>query len=295
MLTQNLIENSFIPYSFQGQEHDDEVKGEGNSVNYKYRMHDPRVGRFFAVDPLLKKYPWNSTYAFSENRVVDGVELEGLEVILVHGTDMTTAKYMFDDKTLIAFKKMNGHSNPDNADKGVDKTFSWGALAGISNSESDRTIAAIALANHVHVIRQQMILNGTINKEEPITLLGFSHGGNVSIQAAKLIEKLTGVKVNIIDVAAPAYNDGSVEDPASNKSILKHDHFYSGGDYADALAGGDDTYTNSDTKNHKIPSNYVEYEYTEPDGNHIELGDKKTNSGIGDFIKDKILKSTNKK
>ncbi|MBL4705721.1 MAG: hypothetical protein JKY54_14445 [Flavobacteriales bacterium] len=33
----------------QGQEKDDEVKGEGNSVNYKYGMHDPRLGRFFAV------------------------------------------------------------------------------------------------------------------------------------------------------------------------------------------------------------------------------------------------------
>jgi hypothetical protein len=44
-------------------------------------MHDPRVGRFFAVDPLAGKYPWNSTYAFSENRVIDGVELEGLEYV----------------------------------------------------------------------------------------------------------------------------------------------------------------------------------------------------------------------
>jgi len=70
-------------YGFQGQEMDNEVKGTGNSLNYKYRIHDPRVGRFFAVDPLTKKYPWNSSYAFSENRVIDGVELEGLEVSLV--------------------------------------------------------------------------------------------------------------------------------------------------------------------------------------------------------------------
>lgn len=39
-------------YGFQGQEKDDELKGEGNSLNYTFRMHDPRVGRFFAVDPL---------------------------------------------------------------------------------------------------------------------------------------------------------------------------------------------------------------------------------------------------
>ncbi len=70
-------------YGFQGQEKDDELKGKGNSLNYTFRMHDPRVGRFFAVDPLFKKYPWNSPYAFSENRLIDGIELEGLEVVSV--------------------------------------------------------------------------------------------------------------------------------------------------------------------------------------------------------------------
>lgn len=44
-------------------------------------MHDPRIGRFFATDPLAPDYPWNSPYAFSENRVVDSRELEGLEQI----------------------------------------------------------------------------------------------------------------------------------------------------------------------------------------------------------------------
>jgi RHS repeat-associated protein len=66
-------------YGFQGQEKDDEIKGDGNSLNYTFRMHDPRIGRFFAVDPLFADYPHNSPYAFSENRVIDGVELEGLE------------------------------------------------------------------------------------------------------------------------------------------------------------------------------------------------------------------------
>jgi RHS repeat-associated protein len=67
-------------YGFQGQEKDDEIKGEGNSLNYTYRMHDPRVGRFFARDPIAHKFPYNSPYAFSENRAIDGIELEGLEV-----------------------------------------------------------------------------------------------------------------------------------------------------------------------------------------------------------------------
>ncbi len=57
-------------YGFQGQEKDDEVKGEGNSVNYKYKMHDPRLGRFFATDPLEAKYPHNSPNTFSENVLI---------------------------------------------------------------------------------------------------------------------------------------------------------------------------------------------------------------------------------
>ncbi len=69
-------------YGFQGQEKDDEIKGNGNSLNYKFRMHDPRIGRFFAIDPLSDNFPWNSQYAFSENRVIDGVDLEGLEFSL---------------------------------------------------------------------------------------------------------------------------------------------------------------------------------------------------------------------
>ncbi|WP_025667026.1 RHS repeat-associated core domain-containing protein [Aquimarina megaterium] len=66
-------------YGFQGQEKDDEIKGEGNSVNYKYRMHDPRLGRFFAVDPLTAKYPYLSPYHFSHNSPIYTREIEGLE------------------------------------------------------------------------------------------------------------------------------------------------------------------------------------------------------------------------
>ena len=77
-------------YGFQAQEMDNEVKGTGNSINYKYRMHDPRIGRFFAVDPLFKDFPWNSPYAFSENDVIAHIELEGLEkihpIILIDNT-----------------------------------------------------------------------------------------------------------------------------------------------------------------------------------------------------------------
>lgn len=88
-------------YGFQGQEKDDEVKGEGNSLNYTFRMHDPRVGRFFAVDPLEAKYPWYSPYQFSGNRLIDAIELEGLEEKIVH------TSYHGNTKTETILRKSN--------------------------------------------------------------------------------------------------------------------------------------------------------------------------------------------
>jgi RHS repeat-associated protein len=70
-------------YGFQGQEKDDEIKGDGNSINYKYRIHDPRLGRFLSVDPLARDYPQWSAYVFSGNQIIAARELEGLEPIWV--------------------------------------------------------------------------------------------------------------------------------------------------------------------------------------------------------------------
>ncbi|MFT5823744.1 MAG: RHS repeat-associated protein [Crocinitomix sp.] len=66
-------------YGFNGQETDSEIKGEGNSINYKYRMHDPRIGRFFGVDPLTPKYPELTPYQFCSNSPIYMIEIEGLE------------------------------------------------------------------------------------------------------------------------------------------------------------------------------------------------------------------------
>ena len=51
-------------------------------MNYTFRMHDPRIGRFFAVDPLTKSYPQLTPYQFASNRPIDGIEMEGLEWVL---------------------------------------------------------------------------------------------------------------------------------------------------------------------------------------------------------------------
>jgi len=77
-------------YGFNGKEMDNEVKenpttgtsGVGNSYAYRFRKYGTRIGRMWSTDPLAKSFPWNSSYAFSENRIIDAIELEGLEKVV---------------------------------------------------------------------------------------------------------------------------------------------------------------------------------------------------------------------
>ena len=78
-------------------------------------------------------------------------------------------------------------------------------------------------------------------------MIGHSHGGNVAIQASKLIQEQTGEKVNIITIATPAYNDkGDVENPETQKgSINDHIAIWNKIDGVSGGWAGDDNYTNS--------------------------------------------------
>ncbi|QTY27299.1 RHS repeat-associated core domain-containing protein [Flavobacterium sp. CS20] len=71
-------------YGFIGAENDNEISGTRNSQNHTFRSYDPRLGRYKSLDPLARDYPWNSPFAYAENRVIDGLDLEGLEYISFH-------------------------------------------------------------------------------------------------------------------------------------------------------------------------------------------------------------------
>jgi RHS repeat-associated protein len=96
-------------YGFQGQETDKEWLD--GAVSFKYRIHDPRLGRFLSIDPLSDKYPYNSPYAFQENKLGLGIELEGLELFsregVIYNNDHTLSGTINKDG------KLDPHVNPE--------------------------------------------------------------------------------------------------------------------------------------------------------------------------------------
>ncbi|WP_310560430.1 RHS repeat-associated core domain-containing protein [Flavobacterium sp.] len=66
-------------YGFNGKEKDDELKGEGNAIDYEKRFYDPRIGKFLSLDPLIKSFPWYSPYQFAGNKPIWAIDLDGEE------------------------------------------------------------------------------------------------------------------------------------------------------------------------------------------------------------------------
>lgn len=54
-------------YGFNGKENDNEVKGEGNQIDFIGRSFDPRIGRWLSVDPKRMKSPGITPYRFGFN------------------------------------------------------------------------------------------------------------------------------------------------------------------------------------------------------------------------------------
>jgi hypothetical protein len=68
-------------FGFNGQMKDDEVYGEGNSYTAEYWQYDPRLGRRWNVDPVVK--PWESSYAAFLNCPIIVADVKGDDGIVV--------------------------------------------------------------------------------------------------------------------------------------------------------------------------------------------------------------------
>lgn len=75
-------------FGFNGQEKVDEISGSGNHIGFDERGYDPRTGRWWSVDPLFAKYPYQSPYSFVGNNPILNREIDGRDygVYIDHNT-----------------------------------------------------------------------------------------------------------------------------------------------------------------------------------------------------------------
>jgi len=64
---------------FNGKENDREISGDGNNLDYGFRIYDSRLGKFLSIDPLTKDYPEQTPYQYTENSPIAFIDIDGLE------------------------------------------------------------------------------------------------------------------------------------------------------------------------------------------------------------------------
>ncbi len=218
-------------YGYNGKYKDNDWAGVGNHYDYGFRLYDPRICRPPSPDPIYKKFPNLSPYQFFSNSPIDAVDLDGKEAFFVHGTKSGPETWSPVLTNLITKRFTNNEHQ--------DATFYWPQSKSYTNGPKDRRIAALALVSHIMDYRK----TNNITDEE-ITLIGHSHGGNVNIQAARMLYEKYGISVNIINFNTPAYNGvNSDENPAYNVGINSLGHFYTQQDGVAGGLAGDDAYT----------------------------------------------------
>ena len=223
------------PYLFTSKELDRET----GMYYFSARYQDPKLGVFISVDPLAEKYAGWSSYAYTLNNPINAIDPDGREVFFIHGTSSDSKRWNL--KIIRAIMRLSNN-------KSYNAGFNWNAP--LSNNKNDRYKAAQSLAEYV-------IANHKDGEE--ITLAGHSHGGNVAIQAADIIYKKTGQKVNIVTIATPAYNgDKDAENPKNHKGINDHIALWNIIDGVSGGAAGDDNYTNS-PKTRNVEINVDQY------------------------------------
>jgi RHS repeat-associated protein len=77
MLMQGRNYQAGYRFGFNGKEMDNDIKGVGNSYDFGARIYDPRVSRFYSVDPKESNYPWQSPFAYFLNSPIRFLDING--------------------------------------------------------------------------------------------------------------------------------------------------------------------------------------------------------------------------
>lgn len=142
-------------------------------------------------------------------------------------------------------------------------SFSWEDGNGTFNQPGGRGDQARDFADHV----LRAVDEGRFSRDQPLIIVpvGFSHGGNVAIQATEQIAEGLRARnfnggIHMVSLSTPAYNDNGPESPtrarqaaADNGVTYQQDHFSVAGDGVIRLAVSNANYISGDfVRNHNL-------------------------------------------
>lgn len=141
-------------FGFNGKEKDDEIQGEGNSLDFGGRIYDSRLGRWLSLDPLMDKYPSLSAYNFCANNPIIFIDPSGKTVVPAGKEERKLLTSMinnyFGSNAGFAVKKDKIHFNQKKFDKFMktctdpDMIENANRLKEIVTNEKDKTIVVIS-------------------------------------------------------------------------------------------------------------------------------------------------------
>jgi RHS repeat-associated protein len=82
MPERNYASTTIYRYGFNGYENDNEIKGQGNSLDFGSRVYDPRLGKWLSLDPLQSKYPNESNYSYVSGNPIIYKDVDGKDKII---------------------------------------------------------------------------------------------------------------------------------------------------------------------------------------------------------------------
>jgi RHS repeat-associated protein len=86
----NSVDSFKYRWGFNGKEKEDDIKGEGNSLDFGARVYDSRLGRWLSLDPLQAKYPGMSPFVFAVNSPVGACDPDGKDLKVTIEGDVIT-------------------------------------------------------------------------------------------------------------------------------------------------------------------------------------------------------------
>ncbi len=211
-----------LPYKFNGKELDEET----GLYYYGARYMNPLTSMWYGVDQLAEKYVMSGSYVYCLGNPVKLFDPDGKKGILVHGT----------------WSNPKTWKDPEGINKAIGNLFNDSGLETFRWSGGNfRYYRSKAAGELIECIRNQ-IDAGLVGADEPITLIGHSHGGNVIIEAINMMMSMSefdGRQFNILTINTPVRNDYQLSKEAQKR--VTHVNVYDKFDPVQENGGNDFT------------------------------------------------------